>query len=162
MTRRIIVYGNSGAGKTTLARQLQRQYSLPILDLDCVAWGPEWAQRRPLEASIADVRQFIAAHDNWIIEGCYGDLIEAALADCSDLRFVNPGLEVCVANCRRRHSDWTDYRRPEDERSPLEELLPWVRDYDRRDDEFSLARHRAIFDGFNGSKTEYNRLPPLE
>ena len=160
MALRIIIYGNSGAGKTTLARQLEQQYSLPILDLDSVAWGPEWGQRRPLEASIAELRQFTASHENWIIEGCYGDLIEAVLPDCTDLRFVNPGIDVCVANCQRRHSDWRNHRRPEDERSPLEELLPWVRDYEQRDDEFSLARHRAIFNAFDGLKTEYDKLPP--
>ena len=162
MALRIIIYGNSGAGKTTLARQLQRQYSLPTLDLDSVAWEPEWGQRRLLEASIVDVRQFIASHDNWIIEGCYGDLIDAALTDCTDLRFVNPGIDACVANCQRRHSDWRILRRSEDERSPLEKLLPWVRDYEQRDDEFALARHRAIFDRFDGLKTEYNKLPPLK
>jgi len=162
MALRIIIYGNSGAGKTTLARQLQRQYSLPKLDLDSLAWGPEWGQRRPLDASVAVLRQFIASHENWIIEGCYGDLIEAALTDCTDLRFLNPGIDACVANCQRRHSDWSKHRRPEDERSALEELLPWVRDYEQRDDEFSLARHRAIFRKFDGLKTEYNELPPLE
>ena len=162
MALRIIIYGNSGAGKTTLARQIQRQYSLPILDLDSVAWESEWGQRRPLDASIADVRQFIASHENWIIEGCYGELIEAVLTDCTDLRFLNPGIDACVANCQRRHSDWRKHRRPEDERSALEELLPWVRDYEQRDDEFSVARHRAIFDRFDGLKTEYNELPPLE
>jgi adenylate kinase family enzyme len=56
MAHRIIIYGNSGAGKTTLARELHRQYSLPILDLDSIAWEPEWGHRRPLEASIAAVK----------------------------------------------------------------------------------------------------------
>jgi len=31
-----------------------------------------------------------------------------------------------------------------------------VRQYDTRDDEYGLARHRAIFDGFAGPKREYN------
>jgi hypothetical protein len=30
-----------------------------------------------------------------------------------------------------------------------------VRQYDTRDDEYGLARHRAIFDGFTGRKHEY-------
>ena len=162
MARRIIIFGNSGSGKTTLARRLQQQHSLPILDLDSIAWQPEWGKRRSFEASLPDLRQFIAAHKTWIIEGCYGDLIDAALTYCTDLRFLNPGIDVCVANCERRHNDWRKHRRPEDERSPLEELLPWIRDYEQRRDEFSLARHRAIFDQFDGRKTEYNELPPME
>ena len=162
MAIRIIVYGNSGAGKTTLARRLQRQHNLAILDLDSVAWEPEWGKRRPLETSIAELRQFIAAQENWVIEGCYGDLIDAALPDCTDLRFLNPGIDACVANCEMRHAHWQKHRQPEDERSPLEELLPWVRDYQQRQDEFSLARHQKIFDRFDGSKTEYTELPQIE
>lgn len=162
MAVRIIIYGNSGSGKTTLARRLQQEYAVAILDLDSVAWGPEWGCRRPLKESISDIEEFIAAHEGWIIEGCYSDLIDAALPDCNDLRFLNPGISTCVANCQRRHAAWCEHRKPEDERSPLEELIPWVRDYNRRDDEFSFARHRATFDRFDGSKTEYTELPAME
>ena len=123
---RIVIYGNSGAGKTTMARQLQRQHDLPRLVLDSIAWEADWGYRRPLDSSIEELRQFISAHDCWIIEGCYGNLIEAALPWCSELRFLNPGIDVCVANCRRRHADWEQDQRPDDERSPLEELLPWL------------------------------------
>ena len=162
MDRRIIIYGNSGSGKTTLARQLELQYGLDVLDLDDIAWESDWGQRRSFQASIAELRQFIDSHDDWIIEGCYGDLIDAALKDCTDLRFLNPGIEPCLANCRKRHCDWKKYKRAEDERSPLEELIPWVRNYDQRNDEFSLASHYAIFDKFAGQKTEYNELPTTE
>ena len=43
----------------------------------------------------------------------------------------------------------------------IDELLLWVRDYEQRDDEFSLTRHREIFTGFGGPKTEYTLLPAL-
>ena len=102
--------------------------------------------------------------------GCYTQSLPWAGADFiytfhaapSETTWGNPGIDTCVAYCQRRYSDWRKHRRPEDERSPLEELLPWVRDYEQREDEFSLARHRAIFDRFDGLKTEYNELPSLE
>jgi hypothetical protein len=37
----------------------------------------------------------------------------------------------------------------------LEALLAWVREYETRDDEYGLARHRAVFEGFRGPKREY-------
>lgn len=37
MNARIIVYGNAGAGKTTLARRFERELDLPVLDLDSIA-----------------------------------------------------------------------------------------------------------------------------
>ena len=152
---RIIIYGNSGAGKTWLARQLEVQHDLPRLVLDSIAWEAEWEKRKPLEASVAELIQFVESHDKWIIEGCYGHLIEAALPYCTELRFINPGIEACVANCRKRQADWEQHGRPEDNRGSIGELLEWVREYDQRNDEFSLARHRAIFDCFRGKKTEY-------
>ena len=45
---------------------------------------------------------FMQSNEQWIVEGCYGDLILAALPYCTELRFLNPGIEVCVAHCHRR------------------------------------------------------------
>ncbi|WP_293079289.1 hypothetical protein [Moorena sp. SIO3H5] len=39
--RKILIFGNSGAGKTTLALKLQVELSLPILDLDTITWIPD-------------------------------------------------------------------------------------------------------------------------
>ena len=33
-------------------------------------------------------------------------------------------------------------------------LIDWVRGYYTRDDELSLVRHRALFDGYAGDKVE--------
>ena len=50
----------------------------------------EEAVRRPLGDSVAALEAFIDANAGWVIEGCYGDLIEAALPSCTELRFLNP------------------------------------------------------------------------
>jgi hypothetical protein len=34
-------------------------------------------------------------------------------------------------------------------------LLGWVREYETRDDEFSLREHRRLFDTHEGKKVEY-------
>jgi hypothetical protein len=41
----------------------------------------------------------------------------------------------------------------------LEFLLDWVREYESRTDEYSLARHRELFEGFRGPKVELSSLP---
>ncbi len=38
----------------------------------------------------------------------------------------------------------------------LEDLINWVREYEQREDEYGLARHRAIYDNFQGTKREYS------
>ena len=55
MAARIIVYGNSGSGKTTMARALSAELGIPHLDLDTIAWG-EVAVRKPIDESIAELR----------------------------------------------------------------------------------------------------------
>ncbi len=150
-----ILLGNAGAGKSSLARQLLTQEPAACLSLDDVAFQTGTAERRPLADSIAAARHFIAEHDSWIIEGCYADIIEALLPDCDELIFLNPGVASCVAHCRARPWEPDKFSSPAAQDAGLEFLLEWVRSYTTRDDEYGFARHRALFDGFAGSKREY-------
>ena len=102
--RRIVVFGNSGSGKTTLARALTSQYGLAHLELDSLAWDktPGGFVRRPSPESAMAIHDFIEENPQWVIEGCYCDLLEQVLPYASEVRFLNPGLEVCLANCRAR------------------------------------------------------------
>jgi adenylate kinase family enzyme len=155
-TQRILIYGNAGSGKTTMAREAAAALGLARLCLDHLAWGPPGV-RKPMAESLAALAAFIAENAAWVIEGCYGDLVEAALRHCTELRFLNPGVEACVANCRKRQWDPEYCESPEEQARYLEPLVAWVRQYDTRQDEYSLARHRAIFDAFAGTKREYGR-----
>jgi hypothetical protein len=106
----------------------------------------------------ADLLAFVAKHEGWVAEGCYGDLVEAALPWCSQLVFMNPGREVCLENNRRRPWEPHKYASMEAQQSKLGFLLDWVGGYYERDDAMSYARHRRLFDGFAGNKTEVTTL----
>lgn len=148
--RRVVIYGNAASGKTTMACGL----GLPRLSLDSIAWA-EVAVRAKPEDSRAALEKFIAEHSEWVIEGCYGDLIEAALPHCTELRFLNPGPEVCIANAHSR--PWTpEYcASPEDQQRFLTPLIKFIREYETVTGEYGLTRHRAIFEAFAGPKREY-------
>jgi adenylate kinase family enzyme len=152
-THRILIFGNSGSGKTTLARRLAAEHGLPHLDLDSLAWGDTAVRREPSESE-REIHGFLATHPQWVVEGCYGDLLEVVLPHASELRFLNPGVEACVANCRARPWEPEKYASPEEQDERLEFLIGWVRDYEHRSDEYSLARHSRIFDAFAGPKQE--------
>jgi adenylate kinase family enzyme len=150
---RVAIVGNSGSGKSTLARRLAGE-GVPVLDLDTIAWEPgQIAVARAAEDAAADVERF-CAQDSWIVEGCYGDLIECALAWRPELVFVNPGEEACVRNCRARPWEPHKYGSREEQDARLEFLIGWVTDYYRRDGEMSYARHRALYDAYDGPKRE--------
>ncbi len=150
---RIAIYGNSGSGKSTLAGWLAERAGMPVLDLDTIAWG-ETAVRRSHEASTALLREFVEKEDSsgWIIEGCYAELIDAALAWQPVLVFLNPGVAVCLDHCRARPWEPHKYATAEEQNERLAFLLDWVRAYDQRDDELSLAAHQRVFDGYAGEK----------
>src|SRR4030095_11081198 len=37
---RIVIFGNSGSGKSTMARDLSERHQIPMLELDTVVWEP--------------------------------------------------------------------------------------------------------------------------
>lgn len=150
---RILLFGNSGSGKTTMARALAAEHRLVHLDLDSVAWVTPGVRRDSAE-SIAEIAEFLDAHEGWVIEGCYADLMDPILSTATEVRFLNPGVERCIANCRGRPWEPDKYPSKEDQDAKLTFLLDWVRDYETRDDEYSLRSHRALFDRFRGPKRE--------
>ncbi|XYJ10464.1 hypothetical protein ACSUZJ_00345 [Telluria sp. B2] len=100
---RVLIMGNSGSGKSHRAQALAARHGLVHLDLDTIVWEPgQIAVPRAPEQVRADLLAFVDRHESWIAEGCYGDLIEAALPHCSELVFMNPGLETCLENNRKR------------------------------------------------------------
>jgi adenylate kinase family enzyme len=151
---KIILLGNAGAGKSTMARYLIGDRDIANLSLDEIAWN-EGIERKPLEESLRLLDEFIQTHEQWIIEGCYGNLVEAALPYCSELRFLNPGVEACVNHCQRRPWEPTKFASAQEQQAMLDRSIEWVREYEVREDEYGLKRHRQIFDRFTGSKREY-------
>lgn len=154
---KVILLGNAGAGKSTMARRLMHGRSIPRLSLDEIAWA-EGTERRPLEESVQALLKFIDDNEHWIIEGCYSDLVEVALPFCDELRFLNPGVEVCVEHCLKRPWEPEKFPTEKEQEEMLANLVAWVREYETRNDEYGLQRHRLLFERFQGKKREYKRI----
>jgi adenylate kinase family enzyme len=73
----VLIYGATGSGKTTLARQLAHRTGLPWHSVDDLTWEPGWVvvaleeQRR----KIAD----ICAGDQWILDSAYSSWLDVVL-----------------------------------------------------------------------------------
>ncbi len=98
---------------------------------------------------------FSPAHAAWVIEGCYGELVEAASSRCTELVFLNPGLETCLAHNRRRPWEPEKYASLEKQNEMLDALQAWVEAYYTRDDPWSYEAHRRVFDAHPGAKVEH-------
>ena len=150
---------NSGSGKSTYARALAAQESLPHLDLDAIVWEPgQIAVQRSPESVEGSLRNFINLHPAWVIEGCYGELIRAASTHCTLLVFLNPGMDACLANNRRRPWEPHKYASLELQNTMLSQLQEWVAGYYQRKDPWSYRVHREMFDAFTGPKIEHREL----
>ncbi len=148
------IVGNAGSGKSTLAKKIQSQTQSTILDLDTITWDRAKLQkRRPIEDSQQELEKFLNDHSHgWIVEGCYGELIEKALTSSPQLVFLDPGEEVCLKNCKNRAWEEHKYPSKEEQDKFLGFLLSWVSEYYRREGPMSHHFHRSIFDAYSGDK----------
>jgi adenylate kinase family enzyme len=159
---RFAILGNSGSGKSTLANWLAQSAGLAALDLDSVAWESDQpAAVRSSAQAEADVSTFCTAHARWVVEGCYGNLIQVALRFHPLLIFLNPGLDCCIAHCLNRPWEPHKYGSKQEQDARLQFLLAWVAEYYRRDDPLSLSAHQALFSEYHGRKVELQRVPQL-
>lgn len=155
---RVLVFGNSGAGKSTLAQKLRDQEGLAHLDLDTLAWqNTSPPQRRSIEESGEELDAYIRAHDGWVIEGCYADLLGLATRVATKMIWLNPATEICVAHARRRPWEPHKYESKDAQDANLPMLIDWIRAYETRDDEFSRVAHARLFDQFAGPKEMLTR-----
>ena len=69
---RLIVVGNSGSGKTTMAKALSAALGIPRIELDAINWQPGWR-----DIAIQEPEEFFrrvaeaAAGEDWVMDGNY-------------------------------------------------------------------------------------------
>ncbi len=78
-TRRILVTGASGAGKTTLRETIGTVLHLPTVEIDSLHHGPNWT---PRPSFAAEVEQFTGG-PRWVIEWQYSQ-VRGLLLDRAD------------------------------------------------------------------------------
>jgi len=135
MTRRIVVKGGSGAGKSTMALVMSRHLGLPLVELDALHHGPNWT-----EASATELQErvLIALDDErgWVVDGNYENKIGALVLDRAELivwldlplRTKFPRLvRRTVSRWLRREELWNGNRETlKDTLWGREALLPWA------------------------------------
>ena len=153
---RVVIFGNAGSGKSTLAKDFAGKFKLPHLDLDSLAWQEsDPPARKSLKDSASKIDQYLKENQQWVIEGCYADLLALVMNKANEIIFLNPDVATCVNNCRNRPWEPHKYQSMEAQNSKLGMLIDWVKQYPVRTDEFSLVAHQKLFNDFAGKKIEY-------
>ncbi len=155
--RGVLIFGNSGSGKSTLAKSLADSDDLAHFDLDTIAWLPtDPPQRMPVAESAEQISRFLSENSDWVVEGCYTDLIEITSRYATEMIFLNLSVDDCIENAKNR--PWEPHKYPSKELQDenLEMLLDWIRAYPTREDVCSLNAHQQLYDNFEGIKSMLN------
>lgn len=129
--RRVLVIGSGGAGKSTLAARLAARTGLPAIHLDAFHWRAGWEPTPPDEW--ARRVGALLSQPEWVMDGNYGGTLDARLAACDTVIFLDVPRRVCLWRVIRRRWRHRGRSRPDmtpgcDERLTLE-FLRWIWDY---------------------------------
>ena len=105
--RRIIVVGNTGAGKSSLARALSGRLDVPFIELDALFWEPGWVEADP-EVFRARV-QAATEGDAWVVAGNYtGRTMDLTWPRADTIVWLDLPLHVLLPRLVKR--GWTRSR----------------------------------------------------
>jgi adenylate kinase family enzyme len=98
--RRIHIVGTSGAGKTIFAASLTQRLMVPHVEIDALAWGPNWSET-PRE----ELRQHLAAAlagPSWVVDGNYGFLRDLVWSRADTVVWLDYSFPVVIGRALRR------------------------------------------------------------
>jgi adenylate kinase family enzyme len=99
--KKITIIGSPGAGKTTLAKDLNRMLKIKVYHLDRMFWQCRW-QGKDSETRI-DILQQLVQKNQWIIEGTYVSLSEPRFNAADMIIFLDTPPLVCLLRIIMRH-----------------------------------------------------------
>lgn len=109
--QRVLIIGPCGAGKSTLAGELETKLQLPVFHMDQLNWKRGW-----LESSKDEIREKLAAitaTDRWLIDGTYGSTLGERLERADTAVYLDYPIRLCVMRLLRRIWRYRGVTRPD-------------------------------------------------
>jgi adenylate kinase family enzyme len=149
---RVSVVGNSGAGKTTIGRQLAAALGVPFLELDSIFHLPGW-QELPAEEFRAAVAERVAG-EAWVVDGNYTTVREIVWERADTVLWLDLPRsaimrQVVLRTLRRtltREELWNGNREPLDNLWRLDPTKSIVR--------WAWTQHRKYHDRFGAAMVD--------
>jgi adenylate kinase family enzyme len=131
---KIMIIGNGGAGKSTLARKLGVVLAKEVYHLDALFWKPGWEMTASDEWKA--ILTEIMAKDSWIMDGNYGSTIELRARAADTIIFLDYSTSRCLYGIFKRRVMYHKKSRPDMNKGCEEKLdwtfIKWVAGYKRK------------------------------
>ena len=148
---RVMIIGCGGAGKSTLARKLGEKTGLPVVHLDQIWWAPgNWQhiEKPEFDEKLAWELQ----KPRWILDGNFNRTIEARLAACDTVIYLDYPRLVCIKNWLGRVLKNWGHHRPDMTEGCTEwidpEFVKWIWNFNKN----NRARYYELLKGAKDKK----------
>ena len=109
--KRILIIGNSGGGKSTMAAKMAEILDLPLIHLDTHFWQPGWVE--PPEKGWQEIVKSLIAREAWIIDGNYSSTLSIRAERADTIIFLDMPRYVNMTGIFRRVIKYYGKRRPD-------------------------------------------------
>jgi adenylate kinase family enzyme len=146
---KIVIIGNSGSGKTWLAKQLANSTKAPLIHLDELFWESDGFEKKRAQEDVSQLIALSLASHSWIVEGVFGSLAADYLHESELLIWLDMDWDLCERRLLLRGSESQQHMGRIQSEAGLKKLTNWASTYHSRNDDCSFQEHQAIFSRFN-------------
>ena len=146
-SKRILVIGCCGAGKSTFSKKLHRILKLPLIHLDAYYHKPNWEE--PKKEDWEKKVKKLVRRPEWIIDGNYADSFDVRMPRSDTIIYLDYSSAICCWRVIKRVI--TDYGK---KRSDMAKGCK---------EEFDLSFLKFVLKfNYNNRKSIYDRLEKLK
>lgn len=111
-SKRILIQGSSGAGKSTFSRELSEILGISVIHMDQHYWQPNWTKPEPTDWYNRQLKMY--EKEKWIIEGgAYKKTLPHRVKASDFIIYLDFNRFFCFYRCIKRYFHYRGRTRPD-------------------------------------------------